>query len=114
MDLGFAEFRRTGTADVSTFNASMGNRVYMNVAYSGGNPMVPGAPPIRMDAGLVLDFSTGQLSGSVNRSSFPAAQIFFDGQSVYRGDASDKGAIRGLRVDAQGKINGVPICDPSR
>ncbi len=114
LDLGFTEIFRTGTAQTYTSNLSFGNWVTMNVAYSGANPLsLPGAPPIRMNATLTLDFSTGQLTGPVERSAFPAAQIFYDGQSVYQGEASELGLL-GLFLTDKGQINGVQVCDPSR
>ena len=115
IDLGVIELRRTASIDVSTFNASIGDRVYMNVSYTGANPLsLPIiTPSIRMNARISINFETGNLSGNIDRSSFPAAQIFFDGKSIYKGDASSIGAI-GLYVDDKGEIDGAQVCDPTK
>jgi RHS repeat-associated protein len=110
---------RTGTVSPQTVNVSYNNVVYMNVGYSSTNPFGPSGfmqmigMDIRADVGVQIDLNTGMLTGSVNRSAFPANQVFFNGQSVYQGDASPKGA-RGLLDNASGKINGTQVCDPSK
>lgn len=98
---------------------SYNNVVYMNVGYSSTNPFGPSGimrvvgMDIRANVSVRIDLNTGMVIGSVNRSAFPANQVFLNGQSIYKGDASSKGA-RGLPDSATGKIDGVQVCDPSR
>jgi RHS repeat-associated protein len=112
-------FPLTGTVSPQTVNVSYNNVAYMSVGYSSMNPFGPSGimrmtgMDIRADMGVQIDLNTGMLTGSVNRSAFPANQVFFNGQSVYQGNASPKGA-RGLLDNASGKISGTQVCDPSR
>jgi RHS repeat-associated protein len=109
-------------SSLSGNSLTMGDGVALGLSYSGFNPLAPqvvnpgtGNPNnIRMQAAVLLDFSTGMVTATYNRSMYPAAQLFFDGKPIANLPASNFGPVALMGVDEQGQSKGVQICDPSR
>ncbi len=120
---GLVTTTQTGhPSSLSGYSTYSGSSVTLGLAYSGSNPLAPyvvnpgtGNPNnIRMQAAVSLDSSTGMLTGTYNRSMFPAGQLFFDGQSIAKLPASNLGPAALMAVNEKGQINGVQVCDPSK
>ena len=76
---------RTGTP-FGTASASVnGDGVYtFSFAVAGSDGLLPLiAPPATQSGFLTINYSTGEISGSINHTTFPAVQVFVDGRSVY-------------------------------
>jgi RHS repeat-associated protein len=120
---GMTSTTATGApSSMSGYSMYTGSSVTLGIAYSGSNPLAPyvvnpgtGNPNnIRMQAAVSLDFTTGLLTGTYNRSLFPAAQLFFDGRPIANLPASSMGPAALMAINEQGQINSVQVCDPSK